>query len=101
MDKKKVCITGAGQYDRPNDSIDALVALRPFPRMGSVANYIPLIGPGIAAIKDTVMVASFHVKGPMDNPIITPAPLSTLSEFFFSALKIPQRLITIPGTGKP
>lgn len=101
VDSDDISITGAGQYDRPNDSIDALVALRPFPRMGSVANYIPLIGPGIAAIKDTVMVASFHVKGPMDNPIITPAPLSTLSEFFFSALKIPQRLITIPGTGKP
>ena len=52
----------------------------------------------IAAIKDSVMVASFHVQGSMENPTVTPAPLSTLSEFFFGALRIPQSLITIPGT---
>lgn len=100
VDSDDISITGAGQYDRRNDSIDAVVALRPFPRVRSVFNYIPLIGPGLAAIKDSVMVASFHVRGPIENPVVTPAPLSTLSEFFFSALKIPQKLITIPGTGK-
>ncbi|TAK01366.1 hypothetical protein EPO44_09090, partial [bacterium] len=100
VDSDDISITGAGQVDGPNETIDALLALRPFPRVGSVVSYIPLIGPGIAGIKDSVMVASFHVQGPVDDAIITPAPLSTLSEFFFSALKIPQKLITLPGGGK-
>ncbi len=100
VDSDDISITGAGHYDGPKDSIDAVVAMRPFPRVRSVVSYIPLIGPGIAAIKDSVMVASFHVEGPLEDPTVTPAPLSTLSEFFLGALKIPQKLITIPGTGQ-
>lgn len=100
VDSDDISITGAGQVDGPNESIDAVLALRPFPRIGSVVSYIPLIGPGIAGIKDSVMVASFHVQGSVDDATITPAPLSTLSEWFFSALKLPQKLITIPGGGK-
>jgi len=99
VESDDISITGVGQYDGPTDYIEAVVALRPFPRIRAVVSYIPLIGPGIAAIKDSVMVASFHVQGSLDNPTVTPAPLSTLSEFFFGALRIPQSLITIPGTG--
>jgi uncharacterized protein YhdP len=99
VDSDDISITGAGQYDGPTDYMEAVVALRPFPRIRAVVSYIPLIGPGIAAIKDSVMVVSFHVQGSMENPTVTPAPLSTLSEFFFGALRIPQSLITIPGTG--
>lgn len=99
VDSDDISITGAGQFDAPRDVIDAVIALRPFPRLSSVISFIPLIGPGIAGIKDSIVVASFHVQGPVEDATITPAPLSTLSEFFFSALKIPQRLITIPGVG--
>jgi uncharacterized protein YhdP len=100
VDSDDISITGAGHYDGPKDVIDAVVALRPFPRVSSIISYIPLIGPGLAGIKDSIMVASFRVQGPVEDATITPAPLGTLSEFFFSALKIPQKLITIPGMGK-
>jgi uncharacterized protein YhdP len=100
VDSDDISITGTGQVDGPNETLDAIIALRPFPRLGSVVSAIPLIGPGIAGIKDSVLVASFRVQGPVDDATITPAPLSTLSEFFFSTLKIPQKLIPIPGTGK-
>lgn len=99
VDSDDLGITGTGQIDGPNAAVDAVFALRPFPRVNSAVSYIPLIGPGIAGIKDSIMVASFHVKGPLKGPTITPAPLSTLSEFFFGALKIPQKIITLPGTG--
>jgi uncharacterized protein YhdP len=99
VDSDDISITAAGLYDAPNDVIDAVVALRPFPRLGSVVSYIPLIGPGIAGIKDSILVGSFRVQGPVDEAVITPAPLSTLSEFFYSALRIPQRMLTLPGQG--
>ena len=99
VDSDDISITAAGLYDASNDVIDAVVALRPFPRMGSVVSYIPLIGTGIAGIKDSIMVASFRVQGPVEEAVITPAPLSTLSEFFYSALRIPQRMLTLPGAG--
>jgi hypothetical protein len=97
VDSDDISITGAGRYDAPNDVIDAVLALRPFPRIGSVVSYIPLLGPGIAGIKDSIMVASFRVQGPVEDAVITPAPLSTLSEFFYGALRIPQRMLTFPG----
>jgi uncharacterized protein YhdP len=100
VDSDDISITGAGQYDGPGEVVDAVVALRPFPRVSSIVSYIPLIGPGIAGIKDSIMVASFRVQGPVEDATITPAPLSTLSEFFFSALKIPQKLIPIPSAEK-
>ena len=100
VDSDDISITGAGQVDGPNDAIDAVLAFRPFPRIGSVVSYIPLIGPGIAGIKDSIMVASFRVQGPVDDATITPAPLSTLSEFFFSALKIPLKMIPLPSGEK-
>ena len=100
VDSDDISITGTGQVDGPNDAIDAVLAFRPFPRLGSVVSYIPLIGPGIAGIKDSIMVASFRVQGPVDDPTITPAPLSTLSEFFFSALKIPLKMIPLPSGEK-
>jgi uncharacterized protein involved in outer membrane biogenesis len=99
VDSDDIGITGAGQYDGSNDTIDAVIALRPFPKIGSVVSYIPLVGPGIAGIQGSILVASFHVKGPVDDATITPAPLNTLSEFFFSALKIPQKMLTLPGSG--
>ncbi|HWP60492.1 MAG TPA: AsmA-like C-terminal domain-containing protein [Candidatus Acidoferrales bacterium] len=99
VDSDDISISAAGSYDAPNDVIDAVVALRPFPRLGSVVSYIPIIGPGIAGIKDSILVGSFRVQGPVEEAVITPAPLSTLSEFFFSALRIPRRMLTLPGGG--
>ena len=73
------------------------MAVRPFPRVDSAVSYIPLIGPGLAGIKNSLLVASFKVEGSIDDPTITPAPLSTLSEFFYGALAIPKSLIPFKG----
>ncbi|HSK29520.1 MAG TPA: hypothetical protein VLA17_06110 [Candidatus Limnocylindria bacterium] len=73
--------------------MDFVVAVRPFPGIDTAINYIPLLGRGIAAIKNSFLVASFNIKGPIDNPTITPAPLGTLAEWFWSVLGIPKNII--------
>lgn len=100
VDSDDLRITGAGALDGSSGEADFLVAVRPFPRLDTAARFLPLIGPGLAAIKNSLLVASFHVKGPIDNPAISPAPLGTLSEFFFSALAIPRSILGA-GEGKP
>ena len=77
-----------------------VIAVRPFPGVDSAANYIPLIGQGLAAIKNSLLVASFNVRGPVDDPSVTPAPLSTLSEFFYGALAIPKGVMGLPREEK-
>jgi AsmA-like protein len=101
IDGDDLKITGAGELDGPKGALDFTIAVRPFPGLDRAWNYIPILGTGLAAIKNSFLVASFNVKGPVNDPSITPAPLSTLSEYFFGALAIPKGLIGIPSLGAP
>jgi uncharacterized protein YhdP len=101
VDGDDLRITGAGELDGPKGEVDYVLAVRPFPGLDRAASYIPILGTGLAAIKDSLLVASFNVRGPINDPSITPAPLSTLSEFFYGALAIPKGLIGIPTTAAP
>jgi uncharacterized protein involved in outer membrane biogenesis len=93
VDSDDLRMTGAGKIDVAKDEIDLLVAVRPFAGLDTAINYIPLLGRGIAAVKNSFLVASFTIKGPIDNPAITPAPLGTLSEWVLGVLRIPKSLI--------
>jgi uncharacterized protein YhdP len=101
VDGDDLKITGAGELDGPKGELDFTIAVRPFPGLDRAWNYIPILGTGLAAIKNSFLVASFNVKGPVNDPSITPAPLSTLSEYFFGVLAIPKGLIGIPSFGEP
>jgi uncharacterized protein YhdP len=100
VDSDELRISGAGTMDGPKGELNFVIAVRPFPGLETAVNYIPLIGRGLAAIKNSLLVASFNVRGPLDDPTITPAPLSTLSEFFFGALSIPKSLVAPAPDGK-
>ena len=101
VDSSDLRMTGAGTIDVPNDNINFVVAVRPFPGIDTAINFIPLIGRGIAAIKNSFLVASFSIRGSIGDPTITPAPLSTLSEVFFGVLGIPKKMIGLSGDKPP
>jgi AsmA-like C-terminal region/AsmA family/Protein of unknown function len=100
VDSNDLRMTGAGRIDVPKDEVDFVVAVRPFAGIDTAINYIPLIGRGLAAIKNSFLVAAFSIKGSIDDPTIAPAPLSTLSEVFFGVLGIPKNLIPFGGEEK-
>jgi hypothetical protein len=93
-------MTGSGKIDVAKDEIDFVLAVRPFAGIDTAIGYIPLIGRGIAAIKNSFLVASFNVRGSLEEPTITPAPLSTLSEVFFGVLGIPKNMIGLGNEEK-
>ena len=93
IDSNDLRMTGYGKIDVPKDELDFVVAVRPFAGIDSAINQIPILGWGIVAIKNSFMVASFNVKGKIDDPTITPAPLGTLSEMFWSVLGIPKNIV--------
>jgi uncharacterized protein involved in outer membrane biogenesis len=93
VDSDDLRMTGAGKIDVANDEIEFVLAVRPFAGIDTAIGYIPLIGRGIAAIKNSFLVASFNIKGPIEDPTITPAPLGTLSEWVFGVLGIPKNII--------
>ena len=93
VDSDDLRMTGTGRIDVPKDDIDFIIAVRPFAGIDSAIHHIPLLGRGIAAIKNSFLVASFNIKGPIEEPTITPAPLGTLSEWFWGVLGIPKNAI--------
>ena len=93
VDSDDLRMTGTGRIDVPKDDIDFIIAVRPFAGIDSAINHIPLLGRGIAAIKNSFLVASFNIKGSIEEPTITPAPLGTLSEWFWGVLGIPKNAI--------
>jgi hypothetical protein len=97
VDSDDLRMTGSGKIDVPGDEIDFVVAVRPFAGIDTGLNYVPLIGTGIAAIKNSFLVASFHIKGSIEDPKVTPAPLGTLSEWFWGVLGIPKQIINFSG----
>ena len=100
VDSDDLRMTGSGRIDVPKDELDFLVAVRPFAGIDTVINNIPLLGRGIAAIKNSFLVASFNIRGSIDNPIITPAPLGTITEWFWGVLGIPKNVIGLGGNDK-
>ena len=100
VDSDDLRMTGGGKIDLANDEIEFVLAVRPFAGIDTAIDYIPLIGRGIAAIKNSFLVASFNIKGPIEDPTITPAPLSTLSEWVFGVLGIPKNIIGWGGDEK-
>lgn len=93
VDSNDLRMTGAGKIDVPQDEVDFIVAVRPFAGIDTAMSYIPLLGRSIAAIKNSFLVASFNITGKIDDPTITPAPLGTLSEWFWGVLGIPKNII--------
>ena len=100
VDSNDLRMTGGGKIDVANEEIDFVLAVRPFAGIDTAIRYIPLIGRGIAAIKNSFLVASFNVRGPLEDPTITPAPLSTLSEVFLGVLGIPKNMIGLGDEDK-
>jgi uncharacterized protein YhdP len=100
VDSDDLRMTGAGKIDVPRDEIDLLVAVRPFSGVDTAISYIPLLGRGIAAVKNSFLVASFNIRGRIDDPTITPAPLGTLSEWVLGVLRIPKSLIPLGANEK-
>jgi uncharacterized protein YhdP len=99
VDSDDLRMTGIGKIDLPKDELDFIVAVRPFAGIDSAINQIPILGRGIAAIKNSFLVASFNITGKIDDPTITPAPLGTLTEMFWSVLGIPKNIIGL-GEGE-
>jgi uncharacterized protein YhdP len=99
VDSSDLRMTGAGKIDVPKDEVDLVLAVRPFAGIDTAINTIPILGRGIAAIKNSFLVASFNVTGRIEDPTITPAPLGTLSEMFWGVLGIPKNIIGL-GEGE-
>jgi hypothetical protein len=64
-----------------------------------VFNKIPLIGRRLAQSQSGIVAAYFHVQGPIEDPMVLPAPITSISHLLIKTLAIPINLL-VPETIK-
>lgn len=93
-------ISADGNIDFGSSTMDMQVGLVPFNTVNWLMNKIPLIGQHIAAGSQGLLAAYFQVRGPVNNPAITPKPITSVAEFLAKTLSLPINIIA-PDTINP
>ncbi|MEE8074284.1 MAG: hypothetical protein V3T60_01510 [Candidatus Binatia bacterium] len=86
-------IVGASIVFFLKDEIDFVIALHPFPGVDSTLGSVPLIGHWSGGIMDSLLVASLHIRGPIEDPRVTAVSLSTLPDYIYGLLGLSEGLV--------
>jgi hypothetical protein len=99
LDGPVMKITAAGKIDLAQSGMNMMIGMRPFQLLDTVFNKIPLIGPRLAQSQSGIVAAYFHVQGPISDPTVMPAPITSISHLLIKTLAIPINLL-VPETVK-
>jgi hypothetical protein len=99
LDGPVMKITAAGKIDLAQSGMNMMVGMRPFQLLDTVFNKIPLIGRRLAQSQSGIVAAYFHVQGPIEDPMVLPAPITSISHLLIKTLAIPINLL-VPETIK-
>ncbi|SRR5579875_736211 len=99
LDGPVLKITAAGKINLAQSEMNMMIGMRPFQLLDTVFNKIPLIGTRLAQSQSGIVAAYFHVQGPISNPMVLPAPITSISHLLIKTLAIPINLL-VPDTVK-
>ena len=99
LDGPVMKITAAGRVNVARSGINMMIGMRPFQLLDTVFNKIPLIGGRLAQSQSGIVSAYFHVQGPVGDPTVLPAPITSISHLLIKTLAIPINLL-VPETIK-
>lgn len=84
--------------DLKNQTLKGILGVRPLKTVDNIISNIPLVGWILAGENKAVLTAHFNVRGPADNPVVTPAPATSIAEpimgIFVRTLQLPGRMVT-------
>jgi AsmA-like C-terminal region len=97
LDGPVMKITAAGKVDVAQSAMNMMIGMRPFQLLDTVFNKIPVIGSRLAQSQSGIVAAYFHVQGPVADPSVVPAPITSISHLVIKTLAIPINLL-VPET---
>lgn len=92
-------MSATGNVNIARSTLDLQLGVRPFSTVERVVKEIPLLGRGIATNQSGILAAYFRIRGPMRDPAVTPAPVTSIAEIIKKTLGLPLNIIR-PGTVK-
>ena len=99
LDGPVMKITAAGKVNVNQSTMNMMIGMRPFQLLDTVFNKIPVIGNRLAESQSGIVAGYFHVQGPIGDPSVVPAPITSISHLLIKTLAIPINLL-VPETVK-
>ncbi len=93
LDGPVIDIVASGNVNLDRSTLDMKVGMIPFNTVNWLLSGIPLVGKNVAGGTKSIISAYLNVRGPITNPHVTPAPISTLAELLKKTLGLPINLI--------
>ena len=69
------------------------IGMIPFNTVNWLLSNIPLVGKNVAGSTKSIISAYFNVRGPIADPHVTPAPITSVAELLKKIFGLPINLI--------
>lgn len=99
LDGPVIDIVANGNLNLDQSTMDMKIGMIPFNTVNWALSHIPLVGNNVAGSTKSIISAYFNARGPITNPRVTPAPITSVAEIFKKTLGLPINLIK-PNTIK-
>ena len=99
LDGPAIDIVARGNVNLDASTLDMKIGMIPFSTYSWLLSNIPLVGKNVAGGTKGIIAAYFNARGPISDPRVTPAPITSVAELFKKTLGLPINLIK-PNTIK-
>ena len=93
LDSSSMVLTGNGQLDLNKNEIDGIVNVSPLIVLDRTISQIPVIRTILKEPGQGFLYLSYSIKGPLDDPAITPNVISTIGG---KTIEILRNILTLP-----
>ena len=93
LDGPVIDIVASGNVNLDQSTLDMKIGMIPFNSVNWALSHIPLVGKNVAGSTKSIISAYFNARGPITNPRVTVAPITSVAEIFKKTLGLPINLI--------
>jgi hypothetical protein len=93
LDGPVIDIVANGNVNVDQSTLDMKIGMIPFNTVNWALSHIPLVGKNVAGSTKSIIAAYFNARGPIRDPRVTPAPITSVAEIFKKTLGLPINLI--------
>ncbi len=93
LDGPVIDIVANGNINVDQSTLDMKVGMIPFNTVNWLLSNIPLVGENVAGSTKSIIAAYFNVRGPISDPSVTPAPITSVAELVKKIVGLPINLI--------
>ena len=93
LDGPVMDIVANGNVNVDQSTMNMKIGMIPFNTVNWILSNIPLVGANVAGGTKSIIAAYFNVTGPIADPRVTPAPITSVEELAKKIIGLPINLI--------